>query len=66
MGEASDEIRRNVLQKILVLEDKISEVENELLGTIEEMRTLTVKKRREKRRTSGFLRRPESFGTEAR
>ena len=42
---ASDEIHRKVLEDVLVLEDKISQVENVLLEAGEEMKKLTVERR---------------------
>ena len=44
MSGAPEEIRRKVLQDVLVLEDKISVVKIELLETSEEMRMLVVEK----------------------
>ena len=52
---ASDEILRKVLQDVLVLDGKISEVEEKLLDASEEMRTLRVERRKmevEERRVS--------------
>ena len=52
---ASDEILRKVLQDVLVLDGKISEVEEKLLDASEEMRTLRVetgKMEEEERRVS--------------
>ena len=43
---ASDEILRKVLQDVLVLDGKISEVEEKLLDASEEMRTLSVERRK--------------------
>ena len=43
---ASDEILRKVLQDVLVLDGKISEVEENLLDASEEMRTLRVERRK--------------------
>ena len=51
MNGASDEVQRKVLQGILVLSDKISE-ENELHEAREEMRKLTVE--RKKAEVDGF------------
>ena len=52
---ASDEILRKVLHDVLVLDGKISEVEEKLLDASEEMRTLRVERRKmevEERRVS--------------
>ena len=42
MNGASDEIHTKFLQDVLVVEDKISELDNELHEASEEMRRLTV------------------------
>ena len=44
MSEAPEEIRKRVLQDVMVLEDKFSEVKNELYQASEEMRKLTAER----------------------
>ena len=63
MYGTSDEIPRKVFWGLLVLEDKISEVETELREARSEMRRLTVERRKRKLRGSGHLTRPESVCT---
>ena len=53
MSGGPEGIRRKLFQAVLVLEDRISAVETELLVASEEMRELKVEKERRKRR-EGF------------
>ena len=46
MNGASDELMRKFVKEVLVLEEKISEVENELHEAGEEMRKFTVERRK--------------------
>ena len=63
MNEASDEIQEKLLQNIMVLEDKISEVENELSEASEEMWTRMVEKKEdESGGVMGFGHCPSRFG----